>query len=87
MERIYTKGDVEVQNIKVGDITYEYEYGCYIEARVLTEPLYNSETEQWEWQALNLLTNKEIDYGDNPKYSHYSPNLYTYKAYLVGTQI
>mgnify|MGYP003653005829 CR=1 FL=1 len=35
------------------------------------------------WKSKNINSDKEIDYLVNPKYSHYSVNLYDYEAYEV----
>ena len=49
MKRIYTKGNVEVQNIKIEDILYEYEYGMGIKSKVISLPKETLEG-YWEWQ-------------------------------------
>ncbi len=78
----HTKGNVIVEEIKVGDIHYEYDLGLGIKTKVLTKPKLNEEG-NWVWKSKNLNSNKEIDYLVNPKYSHYSANLYSYEAYNV----
>lgn len=79
MKRIRTKGDVEVQNIKIGDVQYEYGYGLGIKSTVVTLPV---ETEPGFWEWKNKTDNGvTINYGVNEKYAHYSANLYTYRAY------
>lgn len=84
--KTFTKGNVIVEDIKVGDIHYEYEYGIGIKCKVLTIPETN-EDGNWEWKSENVNTGKIIDYLVNPKYSHYGPNLYDYEAYHVNTYI
>lgn len=37
-KKVYTKGDVVVNDIKVGDILYEIGYECYAKTKVLTIP-------------------------------------------------
>jgi hypothetical protein len=81
-----TKGNVIVEEIKVGDIHYEYEMGIGIKCEVLTKPTIN-EDGNWVWKSKNLTTDKEIDYLVNPKYQHYSSNLYDYPAYEVKCYI
>jgi hypothetical protein len=81
-----TKGNVIVENINVGDIHYEYEYSLGIKCEVLTKPILN-EAGNWEWKSRNLKTEKEIVYIVNPKYPHYSANLYDYEAYKVNYYI
>jgi hypothetical protein len=80
MNRIFTKGDVEVQGIKIGDIHYEYEYGCCIKTKVLTVPQRN-EYGQWEWKSERLSNGEVINYAVHEEYLHYAPNLYNYEAY------
>lgn len=82
----HTKGNVIVENIKVGDIHYEYELGVGIKVRVLTLPVRNDEGE-WYWDAEQVSTGKIINYMVNEKYSHYSANLYDYEAYTVNQML
>ena len=77
-----TKGNVIVEEIKIGDIHYEYDLGCGIKSKVITKPLKNSDG-NWEWESENVNTSKKINYLVNPKYPHYSINLYDYEAYTV----
>jgi len=94
-KRIYTRGNVEVQNIKVGDIHYEFEYGCYIKCKVISLPIStpNSDgTPYWTWKSEYINTDgtmsgKIIDYGVDPEYSHYSSKLYDHEAYAGCQQI
>ncbi len=86
MKRIFIRGNVEVQNIKIGDIHYKYDYGCYVKVEVLTKPKKYGEG-GWAWESKNLKTNEIIDYFVSEKYSHYSSKLYDYKAYLGCKQI
>ena len=82
MSKTYTKGNVIVEEIKVGDIHYEFEYGMGIKCVVLTKPKLN-ENGQWEWKSKNIKTEKIISYFVDLKYAHYSSNLYDYEAYQV----
>lgn len=82
----HTKGNVIVEEIKVGDIHYEYELGCGIKCEVLSKPIMD-EDGNWSWKSKNVNTGKEVKYFINPKYSHYSPNLYDYEAYRVKNYI
>lgn len=86
MKRIFTKGNVEVQNINVGDIHYEYEYGSFIKSMVLTLPQVGPGG-SWSWRARNVNNNKEIEYLVTEGLSHYGPNLYDYEAYAGCRQI
>ena len=82
----YTKGNVIVEEIKVGDIHYEYELGVGIKSEVTTLPTLN-ETGQYIWESKNLNTGRIIRYLVDPKYLQYSANLYDYEAYKVNTYI
>lgn len=85
--KTYTKGNVIVEDIKVGDIHYEFEYGMGIKCEVITLPSLN-EKGQYEWKSKNLSNGKEINYLVDPKYSsQFSPNLYDYEAYKVKTYL
>lgn len=81
-----TKGNVVVENIKVGDIHYELEYGVGIKSEVLTMPV-RDDTGYWTWKSKNLTTGKEITYGVREGMAHYSINLYDYEAYKVKNWI
>jgi len=85
-KQTYTRGSVIVENIKIGDIHYEYEYGVVIKSEVITLPVLN-EDGQYQWKNKVLSTGKIIDYMVHTKYQHYSPNLYDYEAYKVKVQI
>lgn len=78
----YTKGNVIVEDIKVGDIHYEYELGLGVKCEVITKPILDEEG-CWTWKSKNVNTKKEITYFVDPRYSHYSANLYDYEAYNV----
>lgn len=78
---VYTKGNVIVDQIKIGDIHYEYDLGYGIKVKVLTLPIQNGEI--WTWDAEQISTGRVIHYLVNEKYSHYSANLYDYEAYEV----
>ena len=86
MKDVLTRGDVIVNNIKVGDIHYEFEWGCMIKSEVLTVPE-RDEDGLWSWRSKNLLSGNEINYSVHEKYSHYSSKLYTYEAYGGCTQV
>jgi len=76
-----TKGNVIVEEIKVGDIHYQYDMmtGMNIKCKVLTKPT-QTEEGNWTWKSKNVYNGEEIDYLVSPKYSHYAPNLYDYEA-------
>ncbi len=77
-----TKGNIIVENIQIGDIHYEFEFGVGIKCEVVTLPI-RDEDGYWTWKSKNLNTGGEIMYGVREKFSHYAPNLYDYIAYEV----
>ena len=83
---VHTKGNVVVDEIKVGDIHYEYEYGSGIKSEVLSLPV-RDEDVYWTWRSKNLISGNIIEYGVNEKYPQYSSNLYDYEAYKVKQYI
>lgn len=80
--KTHTKGNIIVEDIKVGDIHYEFEYGVGIEIEVISEPIKNDKS-VWTWKSINRKTGQEIDYSVIEGLEHYSANLYDYKAYKV----
>jgi len=80
--KTHTKGNIIVEEINIGDIHYEFEYGVGIESKVVSKPVRDDDG-FWSWECENVRTGDVIVYGVNEKYSHYGPNLYDYKAYDV----
>lgn len=77
----YTKGNVIVEDIKIGDIHYEFEYGVGIQSEVISLPI-RDEDGYWTWESKSVNNpEKIIKYGVDEKYTHYGPNLYDYIAY------
>lgn len=81
-----TKGNVIVEDIKIGDIHYEYDLGVGIKSQVLTLPILD-ENGNYTWKSKNLTSGLIIDYLVNPDYPHYSVNLYDFEAYNVKIYI
>lgn len=77
-KRIYTKGNIEVQNIKIGDVHYEFEYGAMIKSTVQTLPV--EKDGYWTWESVTD-SGRKVEYGVREGMSHYAPNLYDYIAY------
>lgn len=77
-----TRGNVIVEDIKIGDVHYEYGYGVTIKCEVITLPELN-EDGQYEWESRNLVSGNIINYLVDPEYPHYSVNLYDYEAYNI----
>jgi len=84
--KTHTRGNVIVEDIEVGDIHYEFEYGTGIKSEVTTLPTID-EHGSYIWKGKNLKGGNIIDYCVNPKYPHYAPNLYDYEAYKVDQYI
>ena len=79
----YTKGNIIVEEIEVGDIHYEYQYNLGKKSQVLTKPQIN-ENGNWEWESKNVNSGEKFYYLLNPDCPpHYSLNLYDYQAYEV----
>ena len=78
--RTYTKGDVIVEEIRVGDTHYEIEHMLGLEVEVVTLPK-RSESGAWYWDSKHKATGRIIHYIVHPDYNHYAPKLYTFKAY------
>lgn len=87
MSKTLTKGNVIVEDIKVGDIHYEYDLGLVCKSEVVSEPRKNN-AGQWEWKSKNLKTGVVFGYLVDPEFpAHYSVNLYDYEAYKEAKQI
>ena len=86
---VRTKGNVIVNELKVGDTLYEFEYGYCIKSVVKTLPVREENPDgdgYWSWKS-ETEAGRIIDYGVSEKYTHYSPNLYDYMAYSGCTMI
>jgi len=81
MSKTYTRGSVIVEEIKIGDIHYEYEYGMCIKSEVITLPV-RDDTGYWTWESRAINGGHIIKYGVAEGMSHYSANLYDYEAYM-----
>lgn len=79
MNKIYA-GEICVNDIEVGDMMYECEYGRNVKVQVLTKPIRLqkdlNENYKWEWEAVVLDTNEKIFYLVTEGYEHYGPKLY-----------
>lgn len=84
--KTHTKGNVIVEDIKIGDIHYEYEYNIGIKCQVLTMPKLD-ENGVYHWQSRNINSGNIIKYAVTIGMSHYAPNLYDYEAYNVKMYI
>jgi hypothetical protein len=80
MGKVKTRGNVIVNDIKIGDILYEFEYGECIKSEVTSLPIRNDDG-QWQWFGKCLDNDEVIEYGVHEKYLNYAPKLYDYEAY------
>lgn len=78
---VKTGGEVLVEDIEIGDIHYECEYGKNLQVMVLTEPVRNGKG-QWSWKSEDCKTEKEIEYLVTEGASHYGPKLYYKPQYM-----
>ncbi len=87
--KTYTKGNIIVEEIKLGDLIYEFGYGKFIQSEIITLPskMEREDDNYWTWQSKNTLTNEIITYVVSDKYAHYGPELYNYPAYFGCEQI
>ena len=84
--KTYTHGNVIVEDIKIGDIHYEYYWNVCLTVKVITLPALNSDG-QYKWKSEAVSTGNIVDYLVDPKYAHYSAKLYDYEAYSGCTKI
>lgn len=74
----YIKGNIIVEDIKIGDIHFEFGYGFYIKTTVTSLP--EKEGDCWSWKSITD-DGEEIGYSVVEGLSHYGPNVYDYMAY------
>jgi hypothetical protein len=75
-----TKGNIIIEELEVGDITYEFEYGRCSVCKVITKPKLIDD-EYYKWKAKDIHTGEIINYGQNINASHYGLKLYDFPAY------
>jgi len=80
MSKTYTAGNIIIEDIKVGDIHYEFDYGCGIKCEVITLPE-RDDNGKWTWKSKHSETGAEIAYMVTEGYAHYGPKLYDHVAY------
>jgi len=84
MSITHTRGNVIIEDIKIGDTQYEYDYGFKIISEVVSLPEFVNDG--WSWK--NKRSSGEIiNYFINPKYAHYGPKLYTADVYPNSKEI
>lgn len=75
-----TNGNIIVEEIKVGDIHYDFDLGFVVKCEVLTLPERDSEG-GWTWRSKSLKGDNIVEYFVKEGMSHYAPKLYDYEAY------
>ena len=86
----FTGGNIIVENIRPGDIHYEYAGNIYVKSIVFTRP--RMKIGAWEWKSYKIdtdgnITDSVITYIVHPKYQAYAPKLYDHEAYKGCTQM
>jgi hypothetical protein len=83
-----TRGNVIVQNIKIGDIHYEYQYVQCCKSEVITLPFL--EDNIWRWKSKEINTGEIVNYAiadinsELGKYNdQFGIKLYDYEAYTI----
>ena len=71
-----TKGNVIVEQVKIGDVHFEIDLGKQVKVTVKTKPEKN-DSGNWVWTS-ETEKGKEVPYLVNPKYLSFSPELYDY---------
>jgi len=82
MSKTLTRGNVIVEDIKIGDIHYEFDGRSCIKSKVAILPQMD-EDGNWYWTSTNMKTLENIEYGIGFQCpAHYSLKLYDYEAYI-----
>jgi len=79
----HTRGNIIVENIKIGDIHYEFDLNIGIKCEVVSQSIRNIDG-LWTWESKSLKTGKIINYGVSEENSAYAPKLYDYEAYKTN---
>ena len=80
MKPICTKGNIEVEKIKIGDIHYDFQGKFIREVRVLSLPK-RDDTGFWSWESIGVKNEEVYQYSVNESLPQEGPNLYDYIAY------
>jgi len=86
MSKTLTKGNLIIEEIKMGDIHYEFDYGYCLKSEVISLPV-RDPLGLWSWQSKMLSTGETINYAVHENHTHYGPNLYDYEAYCGSKEI
>ena len=82
MSKTLTKGNIIIEDIRVGDIIYEYEtsLGLGIKSILIEEPVLDGEV--WRFKTKIQSNGKIINYSQSKNYPHYGLNIYSSPVYL-----
>jgi hypothetical protein len=84
---VLTKGNVIVNEIKVGDIHYEYSYNIGTKLEVVSTPIRIDSDESWEWNSKRISDGMLIAFYVKEGLEYYSANIYDYEAYKVKVML
>lgn len=84
--RTLTGGNVIVEDIKIGDIHYECEYGCCFTSEVISLPAFDGKGYSWKSKSVKN-PEKVQEYYVTVGMSHYAPKLYDYLPYKGLTEV
>jgi hypothetical protein len=82
MKAVTTRGNIKVNDIKIGDIHYEFQYGYKVIVEVISLPERDING-LWEWKSKVLETGEIVNYSTHEDYPQYAPKLYDYEAYIT----
>ena len=70
-------------NLNVGDVFYECQYGINIKVEVITRPKYTLEDNRrhWVWIGKNVCDGSIINYALTEGLDHYGPRIYSEPQY------
>ena len=69
-----TNGNIIVEDIKIGDIQYEFNYDFGVKSKVITLPTRDRDG-LWKWKNENLKDGSIIDYAVREELQQYAPKL------------
>lgn len=79
---VTTAGNILVQDIRIGDIHYEFHDGFGVKCQVINMPIKDLDN-NWTWESKNLKSGRIIHFFVNENHPQFAPKLYDYEAYIV----
>ncbi len=80
--KTFTKGNIIIENLKCGDVIYEFGYNMCIKSTITKEPTLVDGI--WYFDSLIEGKNETINYAQSTEYPHYGLNIYDCMAYTVS---